>query len=103
MELNKIPGCCSMVTIEGNPYSNTSKKSFLQEVLAEIRKKNLNPHQVKAVLMITNGNLANRLRYFFMGFRKISTYKGAQERKAHIMIYKFPGGFSKYYENYSLK
>lgn len=97
MIVSRIPGCCSMVSISDNPAPGTGKVNFLTNFKTLLDSAEISLHGVKAVIMITNEDWKNRLRYRNIGFKRVSSYDGQGKTRAHILIIKFPKGFENYF------
>lgn len=104
MYVNKVKGNCSMITIGENPnFGQISEKDFLQSLSDACNEANISKNGVKCVILTTNKNWIDRIDMLLLGFKRIGSYKGNSNDKAHIMMRTFPNGFFYHLVNYNKK
>lgn len=97
MNVSKVDGCCSMITISNNPKFHFffKKKDFIELINERITNYNkkerygyISRLDIKTVILISNESFFNRP--FWM--KKAYTYIGWGDNKAHVMHIDFPNG-----------
>lgn len=105
MDVIKVRGNCSMISIHGNPSNSTTKNGFLFRLYEAIQRYNSNPENkdnliifsnVKTIIMTTNQDFWGRLRYRSnLGFTRAYSYHGNSCDKAHVMYLNFKKGLAR--------
>lgn len=102
MEVRKVKGVCSMITVLDNP-SFTTKKKFIRDVQKAISEHNTNRalldlygpidrSSVKVVQLVTNLGFFSRPLWLKKGY----SYDGNSTRTAKVCYVTFKKGFHRY-------
>lgn len=100
MEVQKIEGNCSMLSISNNPHADLTERQFLKLLYDAIVRYNnkaknseypigdrINLNEVKCVMLTTNLKF-----YLWRLFSKGFSYWGNSTRKARVKFITFPSG-----------